>query len=265
MAGSQISIAEHADHAFDGKRQGGRSDDFSGRQVCGLDRPRRREGKPLGKAGCNWNGCTGFAAGGTPFNGLKFSPDGNYLYFVRTDKQTFNYSYLYKMASLGGASTQLVKDVDTGVTFSPDEKQIAYVRGVPNAGVWKLMIASADGSGERQLAALPSTINFLSVATPAWSPDGKSIALSLLESAGGQHPVLKIITVADGSSRTLYSPGPGSSSGRRSGCRMEVAFCWPCAPAHLGRADRFGTSVIRAGKCADSRMTPPTIPPAVSG
>ncbi len=149
----------------------------------------------------------------TPFNGLKFSPDGNYLYFVRTDKQTFNYSYLYKMASLGGASTQLVKDVDTGVTFSPDEKQIAYVRGVPNAGVWKLMIASADGSGERQLAALPSTINFLSVATPAWSPDGKSIALSLLESAGGQHPVLKIITVADGSSRTLYSPGPGSSLG----------------------------------------------------
>ena len=35
------------------------------------------------------------------FNGLSFSPDGNYLYFVRSDKLTFNYAYLYKMASLG--------------------------------------------------------------------------------------------------------------------------------------------------------------------
>jgi predicted Ser/Thr protein kinase len=60
------------------------------------------------------------------FNGLSFSPDGNYLYFVRSDKQTFNYAYLYKMASLGGASTQLVRDVDTGVTFSPDGKQVVF-------------------------------------------------------------------------------------------------------------------------------------------
>src|SRR4030088_1023121 len=49
------------------------------------------------------------------FEGVTFSPDGNYLYFIRSEKVTFNYSYLYQMASLGGAATQIVKDVDTGV------------------------------------------------------------------------------------------------------------------------------------------------------
>ena len=148
-----------------------------------------------------------------PFNGLRFSPDGNYLYFTRTDKATFNFSYLYKMASLGGTATQIVRDVDTAASFSPDGKQITYVRGVPDEGVWNVFIAAADGSGERKLASVRSIIGNGYIGAPAWSPDARSIALTYWEVENGQRPVLGIISVADGSLKKLYVPAPGSSLG----------------------------------------------------
>jgi serine/threonine protein kinase/Tol biopolymer transport system component len=147
------------------------------------------------------------------FEGVTFSPDGSYLYFIRSEKVTFNYSNLYQMPSLGGTATPIVKDVDTGVSFSPDGKQITYVRGTPKNGLWGLMIASGDGTGERTLASFHSFIGRVFVASPAWSPDGKSIAFPFVEFGSGARPVLKIVSVADGTGRDLYLPPAGSSVG----------------------------------------------------
>ena len=50
---------------------------------------------------------------------------------------------------------QLIEDVDTPVTFSPDGQQMAFVRNSPAEANSKLIIAHADGIDERVLATLP--------------------------------------------------------------------------------------------------------------
>ena len=110
--------------------------------------------------------------------GLSFSPDGNYIYFVRSDKSTNNYRYLYQMPVLGGSPRQLVRDIDTPVDFSPDGKQIVFQRGDPEKDVIEIRIAQADGSGERLLATLPANAGFQFGVT--WSPDGKTVAAPAL-------------------------------------------------------------------------------------
>ena len=119
------------------------------------------------------------------FVAVSFTPDGNYLTFVRSDRSTENYRYLYQMPVLGGAPKQLVRDVDSAPAFSPDGGRIAYVRGIVGSA-WKgndVLIANADGSSERILAKRlgfgPGTPNI------AWSADGRTLALVSPETREG--------------------------------------------------------------------------------
>jgi eukaryotic-like serine/threonine-protein kinase len=139
------------------------------------------------------------------FAGLTFSPDGNYIYFVHSDKATQLYNYLYTMPVLGGTPRQLIRDIDTPVSFSPDGKQFAFLRGIPNATAVELRIASADGTGDHLLAQLPAVPLTVSMLGPSWSPDGKKIALSMLETGKHIQWVLTIVQVADGSVHPLYT------------------------------------------------------------
>jgi serine/threonine protein kinase len=145
------------------------------------------------------------------FGGLSFSPDGNYIYFVRSDKNTENYRYLYQMPVLGGSPRQLIRDVDTPVDFSPDGKQIVFQRGKIEPLEIDVRTAQADGSGERLLATFPANSAFQWGAT--WSPDGSTIAMpevALGTESGWQ---LNAINAADGKVRTLVSSG-GRAIGR---------------------------------------------------
>jgi Tol biopolymer transport system component len=137
------------------------------------------------------------------FKGVTFSPDGNYLYYVRSDKSTQNYSYLYQMPVLGGNPRQLIRDIDSPVGFSPDGTQFAFIRGLPDPQEVELRIASADGSGERLLARLPAFAVFFWGAN--WSPDGKVIAVSTLQSGKDQKFVLNVVRVADASVKEIFS------------------------------------------------------------
>ena len=135
------------------------------------------------------------------YQGLSFTPDGNYVYFVRTDAESRNYSSLYSMPVLGGTPRQLVRDVDTAVTFSPDGRRLAFVRGVPDTGKVKLLVANADGTGEETLWEVDAAVSTLGILAPDWSPDGRFVAMSWsLRGAA----TLTIVSVAEKTTQTLY-------------------------------------------------------------
>jgi serine/threonine protein kinase/Tol biopolymer transport system component len=125
---------------------------------------------------------------------LTFSNDANFVYYVMSEKRPT--SALYQVPTLGGASRKLIEGVDSSVTLSPDGKQLAFVRDFPAQGERALIVAGADGSGERRLITRKRPDY---CADPAWSPDGKTIALSIKTAdATGYYMNLVAIRVEDG-------------------------------------------------------------------
>ena len=104
--------------------------------------------------------------------GLRFSPDGNYLYFVRGEPGQALH-FLYRAPVLGGTPRKLITDVDTNVTFSPDGRSLAYtVENNPEIGKFRLVTYSLETGESKTLVTGAMNQVLLS---PAWSPDGKSI------------------------------------------------------------------------------------------
>jgi Tol biopolymer transport system component len=111
------------------------------------------------------------------YQGLRFSPDGNYLYFERSEAGSQSLKYLYRVAVLGGAPQKLVTDIDSNITFSPDGQKFAYLLGNnPKPGEYRMIIRSTEGTEEKTIASGP--INEM-VTDVAWSPDGKTIVMPL--------------------------------------------------------------------------------------
>ena len=135
------------------------------------------------------------------YDGLTFSPDGNYIYYVRSPNPYMTGS-LYRVPSLGGESRKVTDHVDSPVAFSPQGNQVAFIRQNPGAES-ALMVAAVDGGGERKLSARKIPDPFVS-AGMAWSPDGKNIAIGAY--SGGQCYVMTV-KVADGSVQKVALKG----------------------------------------------------------
>jgi len=137
------------------------------------------------------------------FVALNFTPDGNYVMFVRSGKSSTNFRYLYRIPALGGTAQQLIRDVDSAPTFSPDGSQIAFVRGVIEPRSNQIVIANADGGGERVLV---DRAGFLpGFPTVSWSGDGKNLAFISPEIRNGAARwVLETASTTSGEVRDLH-------------------------------------------------------------
>ncbi len=109
--------------------------------------------------------------GDTKYNYLKFSPDGDYLYFVGKTGEDEPTS-LYKITTLGRNQQKIVENVNSQIDFSPDGKSIAFVRSLK--GEFSIIIVDEQGKNEKSL--ITRKVPKAYTDTVSWSLDGKLIA-----------------------------------------------------------------------------------------
>ena len=103
---------------------------------------------------------------------LHFSPDGNFIYFLRRLEPNGNSLGVFRVATLGGPVTSLAADARRhSVTASPDGKHIAYIAETPSES--QITSIDPDGTNRQVIAKRPLPQRFLFI---EWSPSTDTLA-----------------------------------------------------------------------------------------
>jgi len=104
----------------------------------------------------------------TRYSGLTFSPDGNYIYFVRREDSEQSIASLYDAPMLGGTPRLLIKDVDSPISFSQTASALPTCTGMT---IPPLPTSRSPGAMVLSIAISSITKEVLTDSlTLAWSP-----------------------------------------------------------------------------------------------
>lgn len=129
------------------------------------------------------------------YQGLTFSRDGNFLYYVVRDRTNMTSTSLYQTPLFGQNPRRLIQGIRGAITFSPDGKRLAFIRAR------NLVVANADGSNEQILATHNPLDSFNGQV--AWSPDGKEIACTAGKVGQSPYETLVAVNVENGAEKPM--------------------------------------------------------------
>jgi len=114
-------------------------------------------------------------------------------------------SALYVMPVFGGTPKQLIVDIDSTVSFSPDGNRFAYLRHTPDRKdqLSEIHIADKDGSNNQVAYATPEVLG-----PPVWSPDGSRLAW--IGGAPQAKAAIQVFDLASKKVTTIATPADNS-------------------------------------------------------
>lgn len=125
---------------------------------------------------------------------LGWSADGKKLIFASS---RIGLSEIHSLDLRTGQERRITESRGDQPRLSPDGKWIAFTDSRPRGQY--LVLMRADGSGERNLVAV--TKNGSGVVSPAWSPDGHTIAYTVFDADGSAR--IEIVDVDSGDRHAL--------------------------------------------------------------
>ncbi|HKW33711.1 MAG TPA: protein kinase [Candidatus Acidoferrum sp.] len=136
----------------------------------------------------------------------EFTPDGSFIDYLEKVNLTDQFGTLYQISALGGTPRKLAENLNSPVTFSPDGRQMAFVRKDAIKGESYLVLADPSGGHETTLARRRIGNDIGPFALPSWAPDGRTIAVAVSDpAADGLNLHLLNVSTSDGSTKP-FSP-----------------------------------------------------------
>jgi serine/threonine protein kinase len=140
---------------------------------------------------------------------LTFTPDGNFLDYKSGGTNDVN-GKVFQIPALGGTPRRLLDPADTPVSFSPDGRQMVYAIFDVASNQGRLMLANADGSNVKQLAARKGSEKYSvgpfsgAYQVVRWAPDGLRVAALINDPDPGGNSLRFIeIDVATGAQKAM--------------------------------------------------------------
>jgi DNA-binding winged helix-turn-helix (wHTH) protein/Tol biopolymer transport system component len=125
--------------------------------------------------------------------GVSVSPDSKSVFYTLVQDEKAD-AILYQVPILGGASKQIISNIDSGISFSADGNEFVFYRTNQSQGLSQLMMSKLDGTSQKVVAERKFPETFATeFGNPVWKTNERKIlAIASLNLPDGKSDVVEI-------------------------------------------------------------------------